>query len=123
MRFGDRLEVALSPDPQVLDALVPSFILQPLVENAIRYGAAKQSTPTKVQVDAWREDGRVRLRVRDDGPGLPENWSLQDHAGIGLSNTRERLQQLYGTAHHSFAITSEPGGGVCVELSLPFHRA
>jgi two-component system LytT family sensor kinase len=122
VRFEDRLQVSLRPDPDVLDALVPPFILQPLVENAIRYGASAKSTLTSVQVDAWRQNGDVRLRVCDDGPGLPPGWSFDSHAGIGLSNTRERLRHLYGAEGHSFEIARQPDGGVRVELSLPFSR-
>lgn len=121
VRFEERLRVDLNPDPQVMEALVPPFILQPLVENAIRHGASSRTAPTLVQIDAWRTNGHVCLRVRDDGPGLPADWSLERNAGIGLSNTRERLRQLYGADHHSFLVVPAPAGGVSVELRLPFH--
>jgi two-component system, LytTR family, sensor kinase len=123
VRFESRLQVSLTSDPQVLDALIPPFILQPLVENAVRYAAAARSSPTRVAVDAWRQNGHVRLRVRDDGPGLPPDWSLDSNAGIGLASIRERLHHLYGPDRHSFAVTAETGGGVRVELSLPLTRA
>lgn len=121
VRFEDRLRVSLRPDPQVLDALVPPFILQPLVENAVRYGTSQRREITSVEVDAWRQNGHVCLRVRDDGPGLPPDWRIEEHAGIGLSNTRERLRHLYGPDKQSFDIQSPPGGGVSVELRLPLH--
>lgn len=123
VRFDQRLQVTLNPDPQVLDALVPPFILQPLVENAVRYGAAARTSPTLVKVDAWRDNGHVCLQVRDDGPGLPSGWSFERNAGIGLSNTRERLRHLYGPDGHSFEVASEPLGGVRVRLRLPFTTA
>jgi len=121
VRFEQRLHIDLKPDPEVMDALVPPFILQPLVENAVRHGASMRTAPTLVQIDAWRNNGHICLRVRDDGPGLPPNWSLEQNAGIGLSNTRERLRQLYGADHHSFLVVPAPAGGVSVELRLPFH--
>jgi signal transduction histidine kinase len=120
VRFEKRLQVTLNPHPQVLDALVPPFILQPLVENAVLYGAAARASPTLVQIDAWRDNGHVCLQVRDDGPGLPEDWSFEQHAGIGLSNTRERLRHLYGPDDQSFEIGADPSGGVRVMMRLPF---
>ncbi len=121
MRFEDRLEVAMNLDPTALDALVPPFILQPLVENAVQHGAAARSTPGTITVDAWRSNGTVRLAVRDNGPGLPAGWSLERNEGIGIANTRERLRHLYGAQHQSVEFSPEPGGGVRVDLSLPFR--
>jgi two-component system, LytTR family, sensor kinase len=123
VRFDQRLQVSLTSDPQVRDALVPPFILQPLVENAIRYAVSMRSTPTRVAVEAWRQNGHVRVRVCDDGPGLPLGWSFESHAGIGLASIQERLHHLYGPDRHSFDVMSEPGGGVRVELSVPLTRA
>lgn len=121
VRFEDRLRVTLAPDPVVLDALVPPFILQPLVENAVHHGASQKPGPTHVEVTAWRHNGRVCLRVTDDGPGLPQDWHFDRDAGIGLSNTRERLRHLYGAQRHTFDIQSPPTGGVAVELRFPLH--
>jgi len=123
VRFEDRLSVSLAPEGDVLHALVPSFILQPLVENAIQYGTNNQPGGGEVSVRAWRTNGRVCLRVTDNGPGLPRGWTLERNAGIGLANTRERLRQLYGDANHSFTVTPQTTGGVQVDLSLPFHEA
>ena len=123
VRFEDRLQVSLVSDPQVLDAFVPPFILQPLVENAVRYAVSVRSCPTRVEIKAWRQNGHVRVRVRDDGPGLPAGWSFDSHAGIGLASIRERLRHLYGPDRHSFDVTPEPGGGVRVEMSLPLDQA
>ena len=105
------LQVSLVSEPQVLDAFVPPFILQPLVENAVRYAVSVRSCPTRVEIKAWRHNGHVRVRVRDDGPGLPAGWSFDSHAGIGLASIRERLRHLYGPDRHSFDVTPEPGGG------------
>lgn len=122
VRFDSRLRADLRPAPEALEALVPPFILQPLVENAVRYGAGTRTSATHIRVDAWRDNGHVCLEVRDDGPGLPPGWSFEQHAGIGLSNTRERLRHLYGADSHAFEVVSEPAGGVRVHLRLPFHH-
>jgi two-component system LytT family sensor kinase len=121
IRFEERLETRVHVDPGVQDALVPTFILQPLVENAIRYGTGARLEPSLVQVLAWREDGKLHLRVQDDGPGLPRGWDLERQVGIGISSTRERLRRLYGDRDQSFQIHSEPDKGVRVDLTLPFR--
>ncbi len=123
MRFEDRLNVSMNVAPDAQDALVPSFILQPLVENAVQHGAAARSANGTIAVEAWRDNGRVRLAVRDNGPGLPAGWSLDDNQGIGIANTRERLRHLYGEQNQSLKISEEPGGGVRVDLSLPFRSS
>jgi two-component system, LytTR family, sensor kinase len=122
MRFEDRLNVSMNLEPSVSDALVPPFVLQPLVENAVRHGAARSVAGT-ISVDAWRANGTVRLAVRDNGPGLPAGWSLEHHEGIGIANTRERLRHLYGDGNQSLEISAEPAGGVRVDLSIPFRSA
>ncbi len=96
-RFGDQFEVRRGVSSDLLELRVPALILQPLVENAIRHGIARrQDSRGRVQLSAWAEDGRLHLRVRDNGPGtdLPSQHLLE--AGVGLSNTRERLWHLYG---------------------------
>lgn len=123
MRFEDRLNVSMNLDPEVQDALVPPFILQPLVENAVRHGAAARTADGTIAVEAWRDNGSVHLAVRDNGPGLPVGWSLDSNQGIGITNTRERLRHLYGDQDQSLTISQEPGGGVRVDLSLPFRSA
>jgi sensor histidine kinase YesM len=96
------------------------LILQPLVENAIRHGVAQQGL-SRVTVTATRENGHLRLAVTDNGPGLPPGWRLSTSAGIGLSNTQQRLAQLYPDTHQ-FRIRESPGGGVVVELVIPFSE-
>jgi two-component system LytT family sensor kinase len=123
MRFEDRLNVSMNFAPEVKGALVPPFILQPLVENAIQHGAGARSANGTIAVDAWRDNGHVRLAVRDNGPGLPAGWSLERNQGIGIANTRERLRHLYGEQNQSLTISQEAGGGVRVDLSLPFHSS
>ena len=119
-RFQDRLSVDLQIDPTALDARVPNLILQPLVENSIRHGLAPRSTPGHIEVRAEREDGKLRLTVSDDGPGLPDgpdNWRKQ---GLGLANVQARLTQLYG-ADHQLALKNRPEGGLAVTLTIPFR--
>ena len=96
VRYEDRLDVVLDVDPLALQALVPTFILQPLLENAIRHGIATRSAPGQIEIQAWCEGDVLHLSVRDDGPGLAANWDIERGAGVGLSNTRERLKRLYG---------------------------
>jgi len=121
VRFEDRFEVITKVDPDVLDAYVPTFILQPLVENALRHGVLTRSTPGQILIEAWREDGSLRLSVRDDGPGLPADWDAAGGSGVGLTNTRERLHRLYGK-DQSLDIAAAPGSGVHVALTLPFRK-
>jgi two-component system LytT family sensor kinase len=121
VRFEDRFEVITKVDPDVLDAYVPTFILQPLVENALRHGVLTRSSPGQILIEACREDGSLRLSVRDDGPGLPADWDAAGGSGVGLTNTRERLHRLYGK-DQSLDIAATPGSGVHVALTLPFRK-
>jgi signal transduction histidine kinase len=122
IRYEDRLDVIVDVEPLALRALVPPFILQPLLENSIRHGIAVRSGTGIIEIQAWCQHDRLRLSVRDDGPGLPPGWSLEKARGVGLSNTRERLKRLYGDAH-SFSITGNPGSGVLVDLAFPLRHA
>ena len=119
-RFGERLAVRLDIAPDTLDALVPNLVLQPLVENAIRHGIEPRARPGQIDLRAWREDGKLKLEVRDNGVGLAP--CRQPKEGVGLSNTRARLEHLYGELHR-FELGNAPGGGLAVRLELPFHPA
>jgi signal transduction histidine kinase len=119
-RFRDRLRTSVSASPDSLGALVPPLILQPLVENAIRHGISAAATAGCVDVRAIVEDSRLRLTVRDDGPGVNAK-PLQPGSGTGLRNTRERLAQLYGDAAE-LHINGGAGGGTVVTLSIPLVR-
>jgi sensor histidine kinase YesM len=105
----------------VRTASVPAFLLQPLVENAIRHGVSKLPTPGTIELSAWRDDGQLRVRVRDNGPGLPSGWSLDHDTGIGLGNTRARLEQLYGKGAYSLAVTSDAAAGTCADVTIPYR--
>jgi LytS/YehU family sensor histidine kinase len=119
-RYGDRLSVLFDVPSEVGEALVPRLILQPLVENAIRHGITRRITPGRVEVRAWRDEGRLHLTVRDDGVGLRRDAPVQE--GVGLSITRARLRQLYG-AEQRFALDSVPEGGALCTLSFPLRLA
>ncbi len=120
VRFEDHLQLRMEIAPDALPALTPSLILQPLVENAIRHSVAQQTTPVCLTIHAARENGHLRLQVSDDGIGLAEGWHWNAHAGVGLTNTKQRLEQLYPAAHQLIVSNAE-GGGVTVEIILPFR--
>jgi ligand-binding sensor domain-containing protein/signal transduction histidine kinase len=120
LRFGDRLTVEQEVPHELLDAMVPNLILQPLVENAIRHGVSKRRGQALISIGVTRENGTLSIHVRDNGTGLPARDSADVKEGIGLSNTRARLRHLYGQKQR-FELNSPPGGGVSVLLSLPFH--
>jgi two-component system LytT family sensor kinase len=118
VRFSDRLHVEWSIDPSLRDALVPEFILQPLVENAIRHGIAKRSEAGKIEVTAAADADSLVLTVRDDGPGYrAENGE----SGVGLVNTRERLVTLFGDAGRLELRRGENGGTIAT-LRFPLRR-
>ncbi|MGE0555434.1 MAG: sensor histidine kinase [Gemmatimonadales bacterium] len=99
VRFADRLQVTIDVPPDLLDAEVPSLVLQPLVENAIRHGIAKRARAGQLGISARAEGDRLRLEVRDDGPGFePRPNGRESSPGIGIRNTRSRIDQLYGPA-------------------------
>ena len=120
VRFQDRLTTSVEVEPAALDAPVPNLILQPIVENALRHGIAQTRGPGRVEISAKRENGSLRIRVRDNGPGLAAITRPDDglREGLGLSNTRARLEQLYGAAHR-FELENAPGGGLLVTLEIP----
>src|SRR5690606_21696225 len=99
MRLGERLSVEWDVAPETLTARVPGLLLQPLVENAIQHGIAPLARPGRLSIRARREDGVLHVQVQDTGPGLPTAMSGAPNGhghGIGLLNTANRLQRLYG---------------------------
>jgi two-component system, LytTR family, sensor kinase len=116
VRFQDRLDVSIETDASLDDALVPNLVLQPLVENAFRHGLAQIQTVGRVAVRAVRDDGELVLTVRDNGRG-PANPVRE---GVGLTNTRARLTQLYG-GRQRLALSPDEGGGAVVEVRVPYH--
>ena len=123
IRFQDRLTTRVFVDPDALDTRVPNLILQPIVENAIRHGIAPRSTPGEIEIRAKQEDGFLRIQIRDNGPGLPMNRSVDSlfKKGLGLMNTQTRLDRLYG-AEHRFELANDPSGGLAVTLEIPSLR-
>jgi two-component system LytT family sensor kinase len=118
IRFQGRLQVALSIADDTRDALVPNLILQPIVENALEHGVSRVAGEGRIEISASRDqDGeRLLLRVRDNGPGLQPG----SESGVGLGNTRARLEQLYGE-EGLLTLTNAQGGGVLAEIALPYH--
>jgi len=117
--MGKRLRIEWEIEPQTLAALVPNLILQPLAENAIQHGLSPLEAGGKITICAARQNGNLLLRVSDDGQGFAyKNCNETD--GIGLSNVRSRLENLYG-ARHNFSIDEAPNGGVTVKIEIPFQ--
>ncbi len=120
-RFGDRLDVRFDVAPEARPLAVPSFLLQPLVENALRHGIARKPGRACLDITAAVKDGTLALSVTDDGAGLLPGFDLDRHAGTGLRNIRVRLQQLYGPAASLRVDPASPGGTV-VTVRLPAER-
>lgn len=119
VRFSDRLRLVWSIDPSVRDALVPEFILQPLVENAVRHGIAKRSEAGTIELSASAVGDRLVLTVRDDGPGYREE---QTEAGVGLANVRARLETLFGLDGRLELRRAETGGTIA-RVEMPLRRS
>lgn len=117
IRFQGRLHVELAIDANTLDAMVPNLVLQPIVENALEHGVNRATGEGRVRIAARRDANRLVMTVRDNGPGL----DAKNESGVGLANTRARLDQLYGTAA-SISLTGAEGGGVIAEIALPYHE-
>lgn len=118
-RFQDRLKVEMAIEPDTLDGLVPSMILQPLVENSVRHGVAPRPEGGCIKIKAWRYNGLLRLEVEDDGPGLCDDTPVKER--VGLTNTRARVRNLYGD-EHGLSLLNAAGGGLVVSLSIPFRK-
>jgi sensor histidine kinase YesM len=117
-RFQDRLKVEMAIEPETLDGLVPSMILQPLVENSVRHGVAPRPEGGCVKIKAWLDNSLLRLEVEDDGPGLGGDTPRKER--VGLTNTRARVSNLYGD-EHGLRLRHAAGGGLIVSLSIPFR--
>ncbi|MCF3648975.1 sensor histidine kinase [Synoicihabitans lomoniglobus] len=118
MRFADRLSVSTDISTEALEARIPNLLLQPLVENAILHGVAPKSGPGLVRVLGSVLEGRLHLEVIDNGMGIDNAKTDRSREGIGLTNTRERLNRIYGT-HSQLVLKSEPGQGTTVSIVLP----
>ena len=123
IRFGGRLAVELQVAPEARLALVPSLVLQPLVENAFRHGLAPRAAGGRVVVRASVRDAQLVVCVEDDGVGLPAGWTFAEHAGIGLAVTRERVEARAPLGAGVLVVRRGPHGGTVAEISLPFRTA
>jgi len=119
-RFADRLKVEKQVAPDVERALVPYLILQPLVENAIRHGIEPREDQGNVIIAARRSNGMLELRITDNGNGLTTGDGRPSREGIGLSNTRSRLQHLYGD-NFKLELADAIGGGLEARIDIPFR--
>ena len=132
VRFQGKLTLDIDPDDDVKDALVPSFVLQPLVENAVMHGVSNVDGTGRIELRAHRSGDDLVITVRDNGPGLDAQPSLAgapvEHprgpgsGGVGLRTTRARLEQLYGT-EHKLSLRPAAEGGTVAEVVLPYHTA
>ena len=119
IRFGPKLRVIKDIDPDTLALIVPSMILQPLVENSIKHGFSRKVGPGAITIRSQRENGRAIIEVEDDGMGFFAGGLDQPmSSGIGLSNVRERLRVIYGTTYQ-LKLTSEPGKGTLARIEVP----
>jgi two-component system, LytTR family, sensor kinase len=120
IRFGDRLRFRIQVAPQALSALVPTLLLQPLVENAVRHGILARAHGGSVTITVDTRAGELLLRIEDDGPGLRRSTTAS--SGLGLSNTATRLDELYGN-QATFIVGHGDSGGVAVDIRIPLEAA
>jgi signal transduction histidine kinase len=120
VRFGDRLIIDKEIEPRALDALVPSLILQPLIENAIKYAIAPREDGGTIRISALVQDDMLVMRLADDGPGLGNGKSKHKSSGVGLKNTRERLTQFYGD-RQAFTLGPNEPHGLVITINIPYE--
>ncbi|HSK73019.1 MAG TPA: histidine kinase, partial [Pyrinomonadaceae bacterium] len=119
VRFGKRLTTDFEIEPEVLNCRVPNLFLQPLVENSLRHGISNKTSQGRINIKASRENGWVKVEVEDNGKGIKDS-DLEKvfSSGLGLSNTKARLEQLYGS-NFRFHLENAEGGGLIAALRLP----
>lgn len=124
IRFQDRLQVTMDIAPETLDLKVPNLLLQPLIENAIKYAVVKSTGQGVIVLRAKLKSGELQIEVEDNGIGLqlPHNSNRATRGGVGLANTKARLEQLYGHAHR-FELQNATSGGVLVTIAIPTEPA
>lgn len=120
VRFRDRLQTHKDIPPDVFDALIPSLLLQPLVENAIVHGMKRRTDSVEVRIMARRENDSLRITISDNGPGVTEELSELEKKGRGLANTRERLERMYGSSQR-LSVTGSPEDGTTAKIVIPFR--
>ncbi len=124
VRFGERVEIQIDFKPDTLSALVPSMLLQPLVENSIRHGIEQRISGGTIVVSASKRGSYLRIEVADNGVGLPPDWEMAKSRGHGLRLTRERLSALYPkSGEQCLAIRRRARGGTSVTILIPLRSA
>jgi sensor histidine kinase YesM len=122
-RFGKRIKIEIDVDPQVLSTRVPSMLLQPLVENAMRHGIEPRLSGGRIEIAAAPAGDELAITVADDGVGLPPQWQMEKCSGLGLRVTCERLETLYASSgHFSFSVSRRKGGGTKVAIRIPLNQ-
>src|SRR5580658_3248017 len=121
LRFGEWLRLEYAIEEPALDALVPSLLLQPLLENSLKYAVSAREQGGLVRIEGRTREGLLELSVIDDGPGLREGAPVSERGGVGLANTRERLAVLYGENCRFAVLNSHPG--LRVDMALPLETA
>ncbi|MEM7283250.1 MAG: histidine kinase [Pseudomonadota bacterium] len=123
VRFGERLTVQREVEAGALDALVPSLILQPLIENAIKYAVSPREEGGSIKITAKAHRGALLFTIADDGPGLSNGQKTKSKSsGVGLKNTRERLKQLYGD-EQAFTLAPNDPSGLVITINIPFETS
>lgn len=120
LRFGERLRIEFAVEEDALDALMPSLLLQPLIENAVKYAIAPREDGGRIRIEGRVRAGMLELSVQDDGPGLANLQALGNGRGVGLRNTRERLGVVYGERQRFAALDAGPG--LRIELAMPLEK-
>jgi sensor histidine kinase YesM len=118
VRFGDRLTVNERCDERVRTTPVPAMLLQPLIENAVMHGFGDKVGPCSLTLACHADDDRLAITIEDDGVGSKFYSDPRFTEGVGLTNVRGRLEQMYGR-DHTFSLTSKPGAGTRIEVRLP----
>jgi LytS/YehU family sensor histidine kinase len=121
IRFTDRLTVTRRIAPGVMDALIPSLVLQPMIENSIKHGFSRRIDASRLEIAIRRDGDALVVTVEDDGPGVPPGWDLATHCGRGLKNVIERLEKLY-PGDWGFSLRNQPRGGAIARLRIPWQE-
>jgi sensor histidine kinase YesM len=120
MRFGDRLKFSVDIQPATQHALVPTFFLQPLIENAIQHGIAPYDIDGTINIRSRISNDKLSIQIRDNGPGIDGDLESAEGSGVGISNSRERLRQLYGD-DQSIIFENGNDGGLIINIEMPLR--
>ncbi len=123
VRLGNRMTVAVAIEPDTLDALVPNFLLQPLVENAVRHAIAPHARPGRIAISACRRGDRLNIEICDSGDGVPPHRLTLLNQGVGLANTRARLEHRYPNDHTLVFANATPGFRVAIDIPFTVDRS